>query len=515
MNPIAGLPAARRGGIGDARGANSRSMTASRNDTRNAILCAAACLLTIVLVWPVAEMSFNDDWSFAFTAKRLTETGHIFYNGWSSPSVLSQSYWGALWIKLFGFHFTVLRVSTAPLAAGSAAVSYLIARRAGLIVSSSLLVALSLTLSPLFLPLATSFMSDVPGLFCILLAVYGLVRSADSPTRRGAIAWMIFALIAAATGGSSRQIVWIVPLALLPMVAWLRRRDRLIIAAAAMGWVVTFATATLIQRWFDHQPYALPEPSIGSEIILSSHKPAEVVKQFFAILLTLLMVVLPAGIAVLPRVWAGGWSKSVLWPVLFLSAGFLLFHPYFAGSPWMGNMISPEGILAGGQISGPEPVVLPPAVWVAISLGVYVIVASLLAMAISTIVAGRRAIRELVGYFLDPPAGATAGPAVVLVTVSYLSLLLTRCALDFAYDRHVMPLIPLAAIPPSAAGTESAGFTSAASPDSLVGGPSPLRVIRDRRDATVDRPVQGAGLGRGKAVGRPHPKGADLGRVRV
>src|SRR5206468_3356956 len=138
----------------------------SRSDLRNAALCAAAVIAAVLLAWPVAEIAFADDWSYAFTVKRLAETGHILYNGWSSPSVLTQSYWALPWVKLLGFSFTGLRFSNLPLAAGAVALTYLLGRRAGLSTSFAVFAALLLGLSPLFLPLAASFMSDVPGLFC-------------------------------------------------------------------------------------------------------------------------------------------------------------------------------------------------------------------------------------------------------------------------------------------------------------------------------------------------------------
>ncbi len=422
-------------------------MTAVRSDAKNSLLCALACVAAVLLTWPQAGMSFNDDWSFAFTVKRLAETGHITYNGWSSPSVIAQSWWGLLWITPFGFSFDALRLSTIPLAAGSTAMAYLLARRAGLIVSASVLVALSLALSPLFLPLATSFMSDVPGLFCILLSVYALVRAVESPSRGRTLAWMIAGIVAAAVGGSSRQIVWIVPLILLPWIGWLRRRDLPLLLAGATGWITTLATALLIQRWFNHQPYSLPEPSITSEIVLSAHHPLKIASQFLSILLTLMMVTLPAGLALLPRLRTSRRLPAAFGPILLLTAAFLFAKPYFVQSPWMGNLITPAGIFGNGQINGVQIVVLGPAVWLGVSFAVYLAVAALLSSAAASLRDWPAALADTRRFFLDPPAaGMAATVALTLVTGGYLSLLLTRCALDFAYDRHLMPLIPCVAI---------------------------------------------------------------------
>ena len=78
-----------------------------------------------MLTNPIAESPFNDDWSYAHTVKILQETGKLTYNGWAAASVIAQAYWGLLWVKMFGFSYTVLRLSTLPLAAGAISLCYL------------------------------------------------------------------------------------------------------------------------------------------------------------------------------------------------------------------------------------------------------------------------------------------------------------------------------------------------------------------------------------------------------
>ena len=79
-----------------------------------------------------------------------------------------------------------------------------------------------------------------------------------------ALRWLATGAIAALIGGSSRQVVWIVPLIVLPYFAWLRRSDRRFLLAAALAWIFVVAGAAAMQRWFNHQPYAVPDPPIGS-----------------------------------------------------------------------------------------------------------------------------------------------------------------------------------------------------------------------------------------------------------
>jgi hypothetical protein len=440
-------------------------MTSSaRIDFRNALLCAAITLAALLLAWPFANLPFNDDFTWSFTVKQLADTGHLVYNGWSSPSIIAQAYWGLLWVKLFGFSFNVLRFSTFPMAIGAVVVAYALARRAGLATPLAMFTALLLGLSPLFLPLAASFMTDVPGVFFLLLSLYFLVRGFESPARPAAIAWLIAGTIIALIGGSSRQTVWIVPLIVLPYFAWLRRKDRPFSITALANWVFIFAGALAMQSWFDRQPYALPDPPLRSYLSVGLHHPAHLAMGMTTVLLTMLLLILPAVAGTLrgPRGFRG--TVPVVIFVVFVPFLVLRHH---AIAPWMGNMLTPTGILGSVELSGDRPVVLVKSIRVALSLGVYIAGALLLASVFMSLARPRRAWDQLKSFFLHPanhgniPAGLPlqrhassvpqsapiAIPAILLTILGYLALEITRCAFDVAYDRHLLPLIPLLAIP--------------------------------------------------------------------
>jgi hypothetical protein len=422
-------------------------------EARNAALCAAAVVGAVLLAWPVCDLSFNDDWSYAFTVKRLAETGRVIYNGWSSPAVLAHAGWGLIWVKFWGFSFDVLRFSTLPLAAGSAALCYALARRAGLRASAAVFAALLTGLSPLFLPLAASFMTDVPALFFILLALYGLTRAADAAAApRAAVGWLALGAVAGMVGGSSRQIVWAVPLAVVPYVAcvrWRGRGDRRFVAASAVAWVSVFAVAWAIQSWLNRQPYAIPEPSMLALASLAARHPLRVATRFALIVLTTLLLLLPVAIGVLHGLRGRRMAVAAL--ILAIVGPALWLHPYYALGPWMENTLTPAGVL--GTAERGRPVVLTVPVRAALSAGVFLVAAAVLASALLWMSRPRRAWDEMKAFFLRPSssAAAAAEPVVaqsmLLLCAGYLALLLTRCALNASYDRHVLPLIPCLAIP--------------------------------------------------------------------
>ena len=403
-----------------------------RIEIRNAALCGVAVLIACLLTCPFAQMPFNDDWSYSFTVKRLAQTGHLIYNGWSSPSLIAQAYWGLIWVKLFGFSFNVLRSSTLPLAAGSGAITYLLGRRAALSISASFFASLMLGLSPLFLPLATSFMTDIPACFCLLFSLYALIRAGESAP----VQWMLIGVVVGAIGGSSRQIDWVVPLALLPYLAWQLRRNRLHMMLAIALWLATFSMAAAVQHWFELQPFAIPEPPFRYQWTRATRDPNSVITRFIMILITLFLITLPAGITLFARVRRSR-SALALSGLLLLTIGrALLSQRRYAVGPWMINIVSAKGVLSGGLIAGDRPDMLPHLLLAIVSLIVFATIALFLSVLILSL-------KHTRSFFTCPPL-----VAMVLVCFGYLALLLTRCAMDFTlFDRHLVTLIPIAGIP--------------------------------------------------------------------
>ncbi len=214
---------------------------------------------------------------------------------------------GRLFAKTFGFSFTVLRFSTLPLAAASVALCYLLARKAGLSAKSSLFVAMTLALSPVFLPLATSFMTDVPGLFFILFSLYCLVLACT--TQRSSL-WIILAVVASILGGMGRQVDWLVTLALLPYVAFLLRRRLRLVALCAIGWLLVVANAALTTAWFNHQPDVMIDRPFHQSLVQIVFEPAGVLIAFLKIALTTVLLALPAAIPFCLGVAQRTWRKS-------------------------------------------------------------------------------------------------------------------------------------------------------------------------------------------------------------
>ncbi len=137
--------------------------------TRNGFICTLIFGACFWAAWPVAGMGFVDDWSYIKSAQVFAQTGHFVYNGWATAMLGWQILWGCLFIHLFGFSFTAARLSIFVIAVISLLLFHAVQLRFGISARNAVIGTLALGLSPLFMPLAASFMSDIPGVFVILL----------------------------------------------------------------------------------------------------------------------------------------------------------------------------------------------------------------------------------------------------------------------------------------------------------------------------------------------------------
>jgi hypothetical protein len=146
-------------------------MSRQRRTLRNGLICACVVASCILLTYPVAEMGFQDDWSYIRTALEFARTGHFVYNGWATAMLGWIIPWSALFITAFGFSFTIVRLSMLPVTMACIYLFHASLVRFGIRGRNAVLGAPTLGLSPVFLPMAASYMTDVAGLFVIVLCL--------------------------------------------------------------------------------------------------------------------------------------------------------------------------------------------------------------------------------------------------------------------------------------------------------------------------------------------------------
>jgi hypothetical protein len=409
---------------------------------RNGIICACVTAASVLGSWPVAEMGFVDDWSYVKTAFVFARTGHIVYNGWATAMLGWAIPWAALFIKLFGFSFTAVRLSTLPLAMASVYLLHASLVRFRITARNAIVGALTLGLSPLFLPLAASYMTDVAGLFCILLCLYLCQRALAAHSDRTTILWLASAALTNVAGGTVRQIAWLGTLVMVPSTAWLLRKRTGVIRAASLVWIGSVLSVFACIRWFERQPYSLSEKIIQGTVTgaMLGHMLAELLKA----LLCLALITFPILAAWIPV--QRNLSRSAQTRIACILAAMCAVSIVLGniGSldhrvmPWLGHVIGTLSIFSStGEMLGSRPVTLTLPMRVGLSL---LVVAAAL---------------TLLEYLLTKPWQRKDHHAVSLhqalwilgpFAISYVVFLLPRAMYSFIYDRYLLGLLPLAII---------------------------------------------------------------------
>ena len=224
-----------------------------------ALFCALIVLLCELISRPFADMGVCDDGPYILMARTLATTGHVVYNGWANPMLGWQLYLGAAFIKLFGFSFTAVRMSTLLV---SLVLVFFLQRTfvlAGITERNATLATLALAVSPLYLTLSVIYMTDIFGLFAIVTCLYGCLRALQSSTSNDAILWLSFAVATNAVFGTARQIAWLGVLVMVPSALWLLRTRRQILIAGCAATLVGALFIFACMHWLKHQPYSIPE----------------------------------------------------------------------------------------------------------------------------------------------------------------------------------------------------------------------------------------------------------------
>ena len=137
-----------------------------------------------ILINPVGDFPINDDWTYKLAVERVLQDGTFALPSGSTANVVIQAYWGALFCLPFGLSYTALRLSTLVLAMIGLFAAYGTAREVGARRTLALVTAATFAAAPLYLPLAASFMTDVPFTNVVGIAFYCLARGMRRKDRR-------------------------------------------------------------------------------------------------------------------------------------------------------------------------------------------------------------------------------------------------------------------------------------------------------------------------------------------
>jgi hypothetical protein len=412
----------------------------------HAVVCALLFLAAELISRPYTTMGVADDWSYILTAKILAQTGHIVYNGWATAMIGWQLYAGALFLKLFGDSFTAARMSTLVVAVVTVFLIQRVFVRSGITERNATIGTLSVVLTPIFMQLSVTFMTDIEGLFAIVLCLYACIRAVQSLKTNVATAWICFAIVSNVVLGSARQIGWLGALVMVPATLWLLREHRRLVVIGCLvslvGWVGIFAC----MHWFTLQPYSISEPILVK--LGGLHGAIYVARQMVKVVLESPFLVLPVLLVFLPYARRGGRALTawvVVISVLYAAVSlYLTSHhsPSAMLEPLLGDWFIAGGFYHPGQIYGPEPVLIGTGIRLALTI--------LSTAAMICVIAFVLRVRSGEMKQLSQPGSMTlswkqVGYLVGPFVIAYLGLLLPRATGNIR-DRYLLEPAFLAAL---------------------------------------------------------------------
>lgn len=394
-------------------------------------------------------MGVNDDWSYIRSAFHLAQTGHISYFGWDEPILGWQLYWSLPFLHFFGLSFSAARFSGLLIACACVYLTHRILVRSGVSVFNATVGTLTFALSPLFLPISFSFMSDVAGLFALLLCLDLCLRSLQSSTPRAASAWLFLALAANLVLGTARQVSWLGALLIVPAAYWLLHHRRPALWKALTVWIFGLVCLYACVKWFQHQPFTQSDNPLDD--VHNRQSSSEIIVNFLHFGLSLPLFLLPVLIGFITPAWLQtNRSKRIAGfgaLVLAASTGAAVFlnqrrslADWFA--PFTKNYVTAQGF-----ISIPDIGVRPTQLSYGVRAGItWLVVAACIAIATCILA------REPSDHLPVPGAGVeslTSRNLWLLIapfTLVYCCLLAPRGLVGSIFDRYLLPLLVVALI---------------------------------------------------------------------
>ena len=204
-----------------------------------------ALLSAVAVINPIGEFPLNDDWVYARSVRYLLEHGALKIPDCSVATLLWQTLWGGSWSVILGNSFSALRLSTLALSVLAAVWFGKLAGNKSSLLPAVLSPEFMLLGNPFFFLLSFTFMTDVPYLSWLLLALWLYVRAFESDV---AVDWLL-AAVAASLAYLVRQLALPALLSVIVALIW---RKKLSLRRLLFGFGPLLLTAGIHWFWFNH-----------------------------------------------------------------------------------------------------------------------------------------------------------------------------------------------------------------------------------------------------------------------
>ncbi|MEN9593664.1 MAG: hypothetical protein RLY23_147 [Actinomycetota bacterium] len=354
-------------------------------ESRRFDIAAVVILITLGAVIPLLiaqsagalKIPRSDDWSYLTTLFRWIDGDGLSFNNWVSMTLVGQLVLAAPVAALARHSIGAVHVETALLGAVGLIALYYTGVRVTQRRSAALLVAVTMTLSPLWVAMAPTFMSDIPSFALQMLMTAAGVKGLLTKSRR--IPWLVATVALGVAGCSIRQFAIVPLIAVLLAFAVIAKRDddRALMRATIASGIIAFLAIGVLMIWWS----GIPDPLKGApmDITLGSLREATArgigyLRLCGLLLLPVLAYVGP--ISVVERAWRASALTTTLVAALTTTA-LILAAATLGEDAFVGNYIHPRGVLADDVLVGTRPYLIARPAWLALvilgSLGAVVI----------------------------------------------------------------------------------------------------------------------------------------------
>ena len=341
------------------------------------ITLGAAIPLLIAQSAGALKIPRSDDWSYLTTLFRWVDGDGLNFNNWVSMTLVGQLVLAAPVAVLARHSIGAVHIATALIGAVGLIALYYVGVRVTQRRSAALLVAVTMTLSPLWVAMAPTFMSDIPSFTLQMLMTAAGVKGLLTKSRR--IPWLIATVALGVAGCSIRQFAIVPLIAVLLAFAVVAKRDgdRALMRATIASGLIAFVAIGVLMFWWA----SIPDPLKGAPMHPTLGSLREAAARGIGYLRLCGLLLLPVLAYVGPiRVVKRSWRASALTTTLvatLTTTALILAAATLGEDAFVGNYIHPRGVLADDVLVGTRPFLIARPAWLALvilgSLGAVVI----------------------------------------------------------------------------------------------------------------------------------------------
>lgn len=341
------------------------------------VTLGAAIPLLIAQSSGALKIPRSDDWSYLTTLFRWVDGDGLNFNNWVSMTLVGQLVLAAPVAALARHSIGAVHVETALIGAVGLIALYYVGVRVLQRRSAALLVAITMTLSPLWVAMAPTFMSDIPSFALQMLMTAAGVKGLLTKSRR--IPWLVATVALGVAGCSIRQFAIVPLVAVLLAFAVVAKRDgdRSLMRATIASGIIAFLGIGVLMYWWS----GIPDPLKGAPMDPTLGSLREAAARGIGYLRLCGLLLLPVLAYVGPiRVVERAWRASALTTTLvatLTTIALILAAATLGEDAFVGNYIHPRGVLADDVLVGTRPFLVARPAWLALvilgSLGAVVV----------------------------------------------------------------------------------------------------------------------------------------------